>query len=577
METTAGAGRMGTWTVTIALALAHASVSLGDEPLYSFAVFSDNKTGFPKLTRVLTMFRQDVRARFVIGLGDHVNGKGAMKPWEQSLAGAYGSAEAFYKIFYPVIGDNEDRHFSPVSKQTPDEALQAGWYERLLLAKRDGTILRPTIKAYEKAHGDYYAAIEHGGVRVHLVSLYFQDNMKGFMAPSLAFGTEWCGRIKREHPSDPLIVIAHQDRWWYRQRLAPDHPIFQADILMEASSHAFRVRDRAPGDALVFNTSSTLRGPGHVFEVKVFKDRLVLLALGHDGYRLGPYELEDWRKVWIKPFGGKRRPAATWAEVEALAGRATPRTETGVNPQRVLFEARTRERAGVPTVEQFEKDLAGQDARVRAVALLSLGYLSDGARAGALIETHLRAQPDPRLRAHAVLALLRKHPASALPLLRGVLSGGQENLLGREEFAKIARQKGPERVRILGALMHSPNDRAAFLAADAVARVGADAEVVLDELIRALQTKRKGRYWVYMWMYSARALGNIGPRARSAGPALVSRLNATNRFALEDVLRALAKIGGPDAKAAVPRIRELTEHKSPIVRKAATKALEALQ
>ena len=76
---------------------------------------------------------------------------------------------------------------------------------------------------------------------------------------------------------------------------------------------------------------------------------------------------------------------------------------------------------------------------------------------------------------------------------------------------------------------------------------------------------------------SARALGNIGPEAREAVPALVNRLDATNRYVLEDVLRALAKIGGPQAKAAVPKIRALAKHESAIVRKAAERTLGALQ
>ena len=93
--------------------------------LFSIGVFSDNKGGHPNLTETLKVFRNRIKPRFIIGLGDHFNSEGEVKSMEESAAAAYGSTDAFYDIFYPVIGDNEDR-ILPDHNGKPDGAFKCG-------------------------------------------------------------------------------------------------------------------------------------------------------------------------------------------------------------------------------------------------------------------------------------------------------------------------------------------------------------------------------------------------------------------------------------------------------------------
>jgi len=551
----------------------------GEKPLFSFGIFSDNKNGSPKLTNALKMFRDTIGARFIMGPGDHVDGKSAMGSFEKSLADAYGSAQAFYKIFYPAIGDNEDRHYGPDSKCRPDTALKAGWYERLLIAKRDGAILRPTIKEYEKTHGDYYAVIECEGVRIHLVSLYFTDAMKKMLPESAKFGEDLCGRIKQKYPDEPMIVMAHETQWWGKQKLPRSSPIFQADIILEASSHAFYVRDNAPPGPLVFNTSSLLdKIPGHVFEVRVFKDRFELLALGHQGYTLGPYELEDWRKVWVKPFGAEPRPVLKWEELESIAGAATPGTERdGFHLEKVLFTARTCQYTGAPDAARLRERLDSTNPEESAIALLSLGYVTDGKAAAQLLAESLPKQARSDLQAHAVVALLRNHPREALPFLRYVVKAQKEYLLDREDYETIAKQKDmPERLQALVDCLDSTDGHTVYLVLRAMRRLGPEAASAMPKVIAILKDETRDRWFCYRWMASARILGAIGPQAEVAIPLLIKRLELNNRYLTEAVVKAIAQIGGPEARKFVPRLREMQKSGNPIVRKAAEKALKTL-
>ena len=551
------------------------------KPLFSFAVFSDNKTGHPKLTEALKMFRNHLRARFIIGLGDHLDSRAAMKPFEKSLADSYGTPGDFYKIFYPVIGDNEDRHFSG-SASNLDAALKAGWYERVGIARRDGALLRPTVKAYEKTHGDYYAVIEEEGLRIHLVSLYFTDAMKGMFPESIAFGEKTCREVRKKFPNDPLIVAAHETWWWAKQKLPLESPIFKADVILEASSHAFEVRRQGLAGPLILNTSSILNKiPGHVFEVKVYKDRFVVLALDAPHYRLGPYELEEWRKVWVKPFGKKAFAVMDWEKIKPFAGDAMPPADArGFNREKVLFTARTRQSLGAPNVDELKKELDSEDPETRAVALLSLGYLPNGETAARLLKEHLERQEDKGLRSHAVVALLRTYPRAALPLINVIVEAREESLLNREDFESIARQKGaPERLGALLDCTRSKDGYTVYIAVRAMRKLGPEAAPAVDRLIEILKDETRGRYLGYKWIASARVLGAIGPAARPAMPVLLKRLRPEHgyRYLAESIVRAIPKIGGPEAIKSIPRLRELLKTGHPIVKKAAEKALRELE
>ena len=228
-------------------------------------------------------------------------------------------------------------------------------------------------------------------------------------------------------------------------------------------------------------------------------------------------------------------------------------------------------------VAQLEADLVGKDREARATALLSLGYIEDGAHAAELLRGHLAEEPDEGLRAHAVIALLRNHPREALPLLGGLLEDGTDRQMSREDFEVIARQTDvPERVHILIAFMSSECDESVYAATRSMRLLGPEAEPAVPELIRALEDEPAGPLWANIWMAAAQALGRIGEAARPAMPILLKRLESDNRFVLADVASAIGRIDGPHAQQAVPRVRSLLSHESERVRKAAAEALKAL-
>lgn len=75
----------------------------------------------------------------------------------------------------------------------------------------------------------------------------------------------------------------------------------------------------------------------------------------------------------------------------------------------------------------------------------------------------------------------------------------------------------------------------------------------------------------------ASALGYFGPAARPAVPGLIRLLDDQRDYVRIGAIEALGKIGGPQAQAAVPRIRELSKTGSYSTRERAREALKALE
>jgi len=550
-----------------------------DKKLFSIGVFSDNKGGHQNLTETLQVFRNRIKPRFIIGLGDHFESEGQLRSMERSAADAYGSTDAFYEIFYPVIGDNEDR-ILPNGNGRPDGALKTGWFERSKIAKRDGTILRDSIKKYESTHGDYYAVLEEKGLRIHLVALYFPDTVGRFFPESIQFGEKVCGMIKQRYPSDLMIVFAHNGAWWQKQEIRESSAIFEADLLMEASAHQYIVREEVPGMSLTFNTSQVHYSKrGHVFEIRVFRDGLVLLALEHPQCLMGPVELDEWRKVWVKPFGKKPYPVLDWDEIRRIAPEILPPPKDGFNRERVLLHGFARRHKERPSLGEIEQELRSGDPEKRAVALLGLGYSQDGGKAAELLREYLPGQEDPGIQAHAVIALLRTHPRVAVPLLQVLVDSGKDSMLTREDLGTVARQKNcPDKARLLTALARGGSDFIAWYALEAMA-----VEFNRDELnaltpvfIEALENEKKSRTLDRRWVSAADALVKLGPEAKPALPVLIKRIDSRSRDVQWRVIMAIGRIGGPEARKAVPKLKEQLKSPDPLVRRVTTEALRNL-
>lgn len=541
--------------------------------LFSIGVFSDNKGGHTKLTETLKVFQNRINSRFIIGVGDHFNNEGEVKSMEASAVAAYGSTDAFYDIFYPVIGDNEDR-ILPGHDGKPDGAFKFGWFERCKIAKLDGTILRDSIKKYENTHGDYYAVLEEQGLRIHLVAMYNPDTMGMLFPESLTFGESTCKMIKEKYPNEPMIVVAHNGNWW--AQLPESSPIFQANIIMEASAHRYIVRDEVPGNSLTFNTAQVYIKPGHVFEIRVFRDGLVLLALEPPQCLMGPIELDEWRKVWVKPFGKKPYPVLDWDEIRRIAPEILPPATDGFNRERVLLRGFARRHKEMPSLGEIEKELKSEDPEKRAVALLGLGYSRDGGKASELLREYLPGQEDPGIQAHAVIALLRTHPGVAVPLL---VDTGKDSMLTRVDLRTVARQENcPDKVRLLTALARGGSGAIADHAIEAMGL-----EFNRDELkgltplfIEALENEKNSPTLDRRWVSAATALLKLGPEAKPALPVLIKRIDCPSRGVQLRVIITIGMIRGPEASKAVPKLKEQLKSPDAQVRRVTTEALRNL-
>ena len=542
-----------------------------DKKLFSIGVFSDNKGGHQNLTETLKLFRNRINTQRIIGVGDHFGSEGALQSMEKSAVAAYGSMDAFYDIFYPVIGDNEDR-ILPDHGGKPDGAFKWGWFERCKIAKLDGTILRDSIKKYESTHGDYYAVLEEKGLRIHLVALYNPDTMVKLFPESLTFGERTCKMIKERYPNEPMIVVAHNGNWW--SQLPESSPIFEADIIMEASRHQYIIRDKVPGKSLTFNTAQVKSyGRGHVFEIRVFKDGFVLLALEPPKGLMGPMELDEWRKVWVKPFGKKPYPILDWDEIRSIAPETFPPATNGFNRERALFHGFARRYKKMPSIGEIEKELNSSDLETRAVALLSLGYSKDGDKASKLLKEYLPRQEDPGIQAYAVMALYWTHPRVAVPLLNVLIDTGKEALLTQEDMVAIAKLENcPDKARLLSAMIKTGKHYAVKHAIDAVHKEFNQDELkaLIPFFIEELENDSPASAG------AAIALGKLGPEAKPALPVLIRRLDNGNRHELAWFITAIGKIGGPEARKAVPKIKAQLNNPERGVQGAAKKALQDL-
>ena len=77
-------------------------------------------------------------------------------------------------------------------------------------------------------------------------------------------------------------------------------------------------------------------------------------------------------------------------------------------------------------------------------------------------------------------------------------------------------------------------------------------------------------------MSVAVALKELGPEAKTALPVLIKRIDCRDRNVKWRVIIAIGSIGGPEARKAVPQLKEQLQSPDPQVRRATTEALRNL-
>lgn len=266
---------------------------------------------------------------------------------------------------------------------------------------------------------------------------------------------------------------------------------------------------------------------------------LVIIA-GSLGVAMGRAdELADARRQLTASEAEKRVAAAD--QLATLGPQAAPavpdlvRALDDPNPDVRWHAARALHAIGPaasPAVNALAKSLKDDNFMVRGHAANALGTIGEAARPAAAALAQTVTDPDPHVRRAAVRALtkIRPGPEIGIPLMVQVLEDADPSVV-MPALATLAEFKGQ----------------------------------VVPVMIEAMKNP-KARYWATI------VLGEVGPEAAPAIPALTSALQIDEPELRMQALIALGNIG-PAAKSAVASIQPLLEDDEPAVRYAAAFAL----
>jgi HEAT repeat protein len=207
-------------------------------------------------------------------------------------------------------------------------------------------------------------------------------------------------------------------------------------------------------------------------------------------------------------------------------------------------------------VPSLLEGIRSDDAGVRAESARELAWIGAPAREAGAALTKALKDPDGLVRVAAALAVVQvdADTAGGLPVLIEALKDRDSKV--RSAAALALGDIGPEAgaaVAALGRALEDEDLRVRWHCAQALGEIGAVAAT--DHLTKALKDKT-------IRSAAAGALGALGPRARSAGPVLAASLKDADESYRWTLIGALARIGGPDAKAAVPFMIEAINGKN---------------
>jgi HEAT repeat protein len=243
--------------------------------------------------------------------------------------------------------------------------------------------------------------------------------------------------------------------------------------------------------------------------------------------------------------------------VDALARRATEDTESLVRFQACVTLARfgKEAKAAIPHLINASRD--SRCWEVRKAACFALG------RAGMATKN----DPLDMRAANALMHVLSKDPSAKVRLEAATALG----TMGRP-----AQQS--EQTAIENALLARAKDQREDRAVQIWSAVGVMAirDEVPEEYLVAI-AKQLDNPDLGIRTHAARALGTIGPRARSRVPDLTKLLKDKQREGIVAALWALVSIGG-DADKAIPALKELAERKDVDegLREAAKEAIQVI-
>ena len=94
--------------------------------------------------------------------------------------------------------------------------------------------------------------------------------------------------------------------------------------------------------------------------------------------------------------------------------------------------------------------------------------------------------------------------------------------------------------------------------------------------IEALENEKSSPTLDRRWVSAATALLKLGPEAKPALPVLIERIDCRSRGVQLRVIMAIGIIRGPEARKAVPKLKEQLKSPDAQVRRVTTEALRRL-
>ena len=212
----------------------------------------------------------------------------------------------------------------------------------------------------------------------------------------------------------------------------------------------------------------------------------------------------------------------------------------------------------------------GKDSRLEIEAVEALGRIGPEA-IPPLTELLRDKEVWVRLKAAIALGMIGPEAKAAVPALTELLKDkySQVRLVAAMTLGDI----GPEAkaaVPALTELLKDEDSEVLASAASFLVRIDPEKAKILISVLKDMDRKAG----LSVRQAAAKALGKIGPEAKTAIPALTELLK--DKEVRLDVAEALGKIG-PEAKTAVPALTELLKDEKQQVQDAATEALKKIR
>jgi HEAT repeat protein len=192
--------------------------------------------------------------------------------------------------------------------------------------------------------------------------------------------------------------------------------------------------------------------------------------------------------------------------------------------------------------------------------------------------------PDQKVRHRAIYALgmMGEDAGEAAPSLAAIMLDDPDSDI-RSAAALALSKMAPASRSVVPALARALDDDDALVrmnAANALLRLRRDARPAVPALIQAMREKRNesnaGRFTVSIQETVTLALGHASAGSDEGVPALLEALDRPpNDSVLYSAIQALGDVG-PEARAALPRLRELANDSNPAISGLAREAIRKI-